>query len=348
MLNEIIGHKVLMERLLVAISATKSLIIQGPNGVGKTSAVFEAAKVLGRHVEVHIGPSISPESFGINVPSKNFDDYTFLRNSRFMNSPEGTIHLIDEFGHMVPTTQALLGEVVLNRTIQGKALPKGQTFILTANRVGDTAGTSAISRLINTRCPTITYLGPTDQEYVDYLRVNGHPAVATAIEYNPELSHFLKGAYKDIEIKADKLPTHRGWVECSAELSAAEMLLQNNTISSINRLAIIASHVGDKAAAQCEAIIRLWAELPDFSGMDKAQIATMEIPSNPVVRSLIVNQIIGLAKEAVVDRMGGLISRFPAEEQKVMWDNLLAKSSHFASTHAYQIFAREIGRYLNK
>lgn len=354
MLNDITGHKALIERLLIAITSGKSLIIQGPNGVGKTSAVYEVAKIGKRPIEAHLGPSISPETFGMNVPSKDFDEYRYVWNSRLMSAPENTIHLVDEFGHSPPTVQALLGEPVLSGTIQGKSMPKGNVFILTANRLGDTAGTHAISRLINTRCPTITYYGPTDDEYIGtdktpgYMRVYGHPAITTALEYNSEMIHFLKGSYADTEKKADKLPTHRGWVECSAELNAAEELFEAGKISAINRMSIIASHVGDKAAAKCEAIVRLWQDLPDFSSMTREDIATMDVPSNAVVRSLIVNQVVSVAKEAAIAKIDGLISRFPAEEQKVLWVQLTNKSTHFTSTNAYQKFAGSIGKYLNQ
>lgn len=353
MLCDITGHAALIERLMVSVTAGKSLIIAGPNGVGKTSAVFEVAKILGYHVEAHLGPSISPETFGMNVPSKDFDNYRYVWNARFMSAKPRTIHLIDEFGHAPPAVQALLGEPVLSRTIQGAKLPENNVFILTANRVGDTAGTHAISRLINTRCPTVVYHGPTNAEYIGddktpgYLRSHGHPAIVTALAYNPEMIHFLKGAYPAVEQKADKLPTHRGWVECSAELKAAESLFAAGKIKSLNRMGIIASHVGDKAAAKCEAIIRLWQELPDFGKIDPSGFGTMPVPNNAVVRSLIINQVVDVAKETVVERLAPFIGRFPAEEQKIMWTQLIAKSTHFSSTNAFRAFSESVGQYLN-
>jgi hypothetical protein len=353
MLNDITGHAALIERLMVAATACKSLIIAGPNGVGKTSAVHQLGSLMGRNVETFLGPAISPETFGMNVPSKGFDQYRYVFNNRFMDAPENTIFLIDEYSFMPPTIQALTGELTANKTINGKPLPKGSMIVLTANRVGDTAGVHPVSRLINTRCPTITYYGPTEAEYIGddktagYMRTHGHPAVVTALSYNPEMIHFLKGAYPAVEQKADKLPTHRGWVECSAELKAAELLLAAGKIKSLNRMGIIASHVGDKAAAKCEAIIRLWQELPDFGKIEVSELGTMAIPKNAIVRSLIVSQVVDLAREPVVERLSPFIGRFPAEEQKVMWTQLIAKSTHFSSTNAFQKFSSSVGQYLN-
>jgi DNA polymerase III delta prime subunit len=352
-LSDITGVSVLTDRIMTAVNARKSLIIQGPNGVGKTSAVHQVARKLSRHVEVFLGPSIHPETFGMNVPNRDFDSFRYVWSERFVSVPENTIFLIDEFSFMPPTVQALLGEAVLSHSIQGRPLPHGTVFILTANRLGDTAGVNAISRLINTRCPTVTYYGPTDEEFVGsdkmpgYLATHGHPAINTALQYNPGLIHFLKGEYPKQEQTADKLPTHRGWVECSAELRAAEELYNDGAISSINRLAILASHVGDKAAAKCEVIVRLWQDLPDFNKMTSQKLGTMEVPKNPVVRSLIISQVADVAKEGLIAHLDPLISRFPAEEQKVMWVRLLEKSSHFASTSAYQKFSSGTGKFLN-
>jgi Cdc6-like AAA superfamily ATPase len=354
MLNDITGVSVLFDRIMTAVTARRSLIIQGPNGVGKTSAVHQVAQKLGRHVEAFLGPSIHPETFGMNVPSKDFDTFQYIWNERFISAPEGTIFLVDEFSFIPPTVQALLGEAVLSFTIQGKRLPKDSVFILTANRLGDTAGVSAISRLINTRCPTVTYYGPTDEEFVGsdkvpgYLSSNGHPAIVTALRYNPGLIHFLKGEYPETEQRADKLPTHRGWVECSAELKSAEALFKSGAISTLNRMAILASHVGDKAAAKCESIIKVWEELPDFSKLGPSDIASMEVPKNAVVRTLIVSHVSDVAKEALIEHLDPLVSRFPAEEQKVMWNQLLAKSKHFASTSAYRKFMINVGKFLNQ
>lgn len=257
-----------------------------------------------------------------------------------MQAPTGTVFLIDEIGHATPLVQALLGELLHSKSVQGVPLPEGCSFVLLGNRIGDTAGTFSLTRLLDTRAVTVEFLGASTEEFVGSLeepgylpKAGGHPLITTALRFNPELIHFTRGGYSAAEQKSTKLPTHRGWSTVSKMLQAAQ---RRNSV--ISRPVLIASIVGERAAAAMEAILQVWQDLPDLKELVPA---TDPVPAGAMARHLLITAIQGEATPGTVERLAPWLERWPAEEQKVFWTGLMGRSARFASTKAYNRFAQQ-------
>jgi MoxR-like ATPase len=139
-----------MDALLLAIETNTPVILVGPPGVGKTSTLYQLAKVNDAHLEVVIASLRDPTDFAglpIKVVRPNEDPSVYLAPPRWARNLKKAAEegqpawlLIDEASTAAPATQAALLRVVLDRVVGDLTLPPEVRMLLAANPAEQAAG----------------------------------------------------------------------------------------------------------------------------------------------------------------------------------------------------------------
>jgi hypothetical protein len=123
-----------VDALSVAVAANLPVILWGPPGSGKTSAVLALGRRLGLPVEVVVGSIREPSDFaGLPVVR---DGGTWLAPPRWAErlASAGTgILFLDELTTAPPAVQAAMLRVVLERTVGDLVLPPSVRIVAAAN-----------------------------------------------------------------------------------------------------------------------------------------------------------------------------------------------------------------------
>ncbi|WP_223167329.1 AAA family ATPase [Nonomuraea sp. SYSU D8015] len=123
-----------MDALSVAVAANLPVILWGPPGTGKTSAVLALGRRLGLPVEVVVGSIREPSDFA-GLPVLR-DGGTWLAPPRWAERLAATgtgILFLDELTTAPPAVQAAMLRVVLERTVGDLVLPPSVRIVAAAN-----------------------------------------------------------------------------------------------------------------------------------------------------------------------------------------------------------------------
>ncbi len=112
--NQLIGHDVLIRRLLVAVIANGHILIEGAPGLAKTRAVNQFAKILDADfARVQATPDLLPADItGTNIFQQHRSEFEFTPGPLFNN-----VVLVDEINRAPPKVQSALLEAMAERQI---------------------------------------------------------------------------------------------------------------------------------------------------------------------------------------------------------------------------------------
>lgn len=112
--NQLIGHEVLIKRLLVAVIANGHILIEGAPGLAKTRAVNQFAKILDADfARVQATPDLLPADItGTNIFQQHRSEFEFTPGPLFNN-----VVLVDEINRAPPKVQSALLEAMAERQI---------------------------------------------------------------------------------------------------------------------------------------------------------------------------------------------------------------------------------------
>ncbi|MDP5306610.1 AAA family ATPase [Paracoccus spongiarum] len=110
----LIGHEVLVERLLIALLAGGHVLIEGPPGIAKTRAVKQlAAHLPGSHARIQCTPDLLPSDLtGTQVFRPETGGFDFLPGPIFHS-----LVLVDEINRAPPKVQSALLEAMAEQQV---------------------------------------------------------------------------------------------------------------------------------------------------------------------------------------------------------------------------------------
>lgn len=129
----LIGHEVLVERLLIALLAGGHVLIEGPPGIAKTRAVKQlAAHLPGSHARIQCTPDLLPSDLtGTQVFRPETGGFDFMPGPVFHS-----LVLVDEINRAPPKVQSALLEAMAERQVTsgGVTRPLPDPFMVVATQ----------------------------------------------------------------------------------------------------------------------------------------------------------------------------------------------------------------------
>lgn len=129
----LIGHEVLVERLLIALLAGGHVLIEGPPGIAKTRAVKAlAAHLPGSHARIQCTPDLLPSDLtGTQVFRPETGSFDFMPGPVFHS-----LVLVDEINRAPPKVQSALLEAMAERQVTsgGISRPLPDPFMVVATQ----------------------------------------------------------------------------------------------------------------------------------------------------------------------------------------------------------------------
>jgi len=247
-------------------SADLTLCLLGAPGIGKTSAVREAATRMTattgiiHHVKVVELASISEVDVrGYCVPQGNEAIFTLPPFWPKADETHGILFL-DELPQASPEVQKAVSSLLLERRIGDNVLPAGWQVVIAGNRVDDNAGANSFLSHITNRLCIVEVEPPTIDELTVYLLSKG---------YGPEVPTFLKlrgGELLGRVPEQDNTPyfTHRS-AEALCKLIEAWPDGRSEFGTNGTAFTLAAGLIGVGAAVEFKAAVELFGKLPSYA-----------------------------------------------------------------------------------
>lgn len=304
----------------------KSIYLKSGPGRGKTTAVIAAvpriAEATGKNLGLVMisGPLLTPaDAVGYLVPVTKTDERGVSRvesqytdpfwfrteEGRRLEEYDGGVIFVDEADKMDVDVKKVVGEMALSGRCGPHILPPGWVVWMAGNRQTDRSGsTKELDHLINRRGE----IDVTDDlaGWEQWAIQNGvhHTIIGFAVQ-NPHI------------VFPEGLPDKQGpFCTPRSLVATGEMLVTmagNGTIpTDTDAVEVAAAFIGQAAAAQLFATIRLDAELPKIETI-VANPGAAKLPGAPDAQMLVAYKLAALADERTLEPIIKYVERLPAD-----------------------------------
>lgn len=274
--------KQLTHLLTKAIKAQLPILVTGAPGIGKSDVVAQAAKdAKADMILSHPVVSDPTDAKGLPWAVEGATEATFLpfgELARALKATKPTVWFLDDLGQASPAVQASFMQLILARRVNGHKLPDCVTFVAATNRRTDRAGVSGILEPVKSRFASIVELKPDLNEWCEWALDHDIPS---------ELVAFLRLKTEllcDFSPSADltNCPLPRTWANVAKLMSL--------DLDPALELVAIAGAVGEGAAAELVAFMRLIKNLPDIDEII-ANPDDAEFPASPATMYAVVTAL---------------------------------------------------------
>lgn len=324
--------------------ARKCVYLKSPPGRGKTTTILASipriSKATGKNLGIVVinGPLLTPaDAVGYLVPKhleggRTVSVYTdpfwwVTEEGKRLEEYDGGVIFVDEADKMDVDVKKVIGEMALSGRCGPHRLPPGWVTWMAGNRSQDRSGsTKELDHLINRRVE----LDVTDDlmGWEKWCLQNGvHPTIVAFGMQNPQI------------VFSETLPDRQGpWCTPRSLVAAGELLLAQSedgkTIpTDDSAVEDAAGAIGQAAAAQLFATIRLESELPSIESImanpDKAKL-----PSAPDAQMLVAYKLAAMATEQTLTPVIKYIERLPADFSMTFAKALCTRNPMFAARPA--------------
>lgn len=246
--------KELQAVLVAAIAHRENILITGAPGVGKSDIVSNACTQSGADL-ILSHPVVEDPTDAKGLPwltDGRADFLPFGQLRKAMTATTRTVWFLDDFGQATQAVQAAYMQLLLAREVNGHRISDDVTFIAATNRRTDRAGVSGILEPVKSRFASIVTLEPTIDDWCNWAIDHDMPVELIAyLRFKPDhLSAFTATA------DLTNSPTPRTW-------AAAGRLLSWD-LPPATRHELLSGAIGEGAAVELLAFLRLYAELPNI------------------------------------------------------------------------------------
>lgn len=332
----------------------KSMYLKSAPGRGKTTTIIASipriAEAMNKTMGLVVinGPLLTPaDAVGYLVPvTKTLDDGTARVESQYtdpfwwrtedgrrLEEYDGGIIFVDEADKMDVDVKKVIGEMALSGRCGPHVLPDGWVVWMAGNRSTDRSGsTKELDHLINRRFE----VDVTDdlQGWEQWAIKHGvhHTIISFAVQ-NPHI------------VFPDSLPDRQGPFCTPRSLVATGELLitlagNGDIPTDTDAVEVAAAGIGQAAAAQLFATIRLDAELPKMSAI-LANPASAKLPGAPDAQMLVAYKLAALAEDQTLGPIIQYIERLPADFSVTFAKALCVRNPMFVARPAMLNWAKK-------
>lgn len=318
----------IITRLPYWYAAKKCVYLKSAPGRGKTTVLSEAPRLLGNMfgksfgLVIINGPLLTPaDSVGYLIPRKvtgvdgvehmesvYTDPFWFrTREGKRLDEYDGGIIVVDEADKMDLDVKKVIGEAALSGRLGPHVLPEGWIIWMAGNRQKDRSGsTKELDHLINRRMEV-----DVDDDIVswnDWANANGVPYLYKAFaNQNTEI------------VFSNELPKEQGpWCTPRSTVEAAffhdklPKMADGGLPDDPTTTEEIAGMIGDNAAGQLFAFVKLEREMPKFEDIVRNP-GSERVPTKPDACMLVAFNLAHRVDEQTIDQVVEYINRMPSE-----------------------------------
>jgi hypothetical protein len=279
------------DAIKISYEAKQPLMIWGAPGVGKSAAHKQAADELGVDL-IDLRVSLL-EPVDIRGYLSQHNGKGVMIGSPLLPTKGKGILFLDEIVQAVPSMQACVSQLILDRRVGEYVLPDGWHVTAAGNRMSDRASTNNMPSHIANRFVHLDAEVNTDA-WIDWALKNKIDIrVIAFIKWRPALLHAFTPQAKNLAF-----PSPRSWAFVS-NLLARKMspaLLHN----------FIRGAIGEGAAAEFIAFLQVWDKMPSIDAI-LLNPKTADIPTGMAVLYAVVTSV---AARANVDNIGKIVDYF--------------------------------------
>lgn len=244
----------------------RTMLFLGPSGIGKSDSMREASEVLSAQYKCAFPvldkrlSQMEPPDFG-GVPSvvegktvKNTPDW-------WPTDPDSRgIVLLDEITSAPPVMQAAGYEVCLDRSMGGMPLPEGWMVVAAGNRASDRGVNYPLAMPLLARMTVINVESSLDG-FLEYCAT--HSVRPEVMAFVKSQAQYLNERDETVNPKMNELPSGKPFSNQRSWTTAVQHYLDE---PAEDRLELIRGAVGDRAATDFEAFLRIWETMPSIDG----------------------------------------------------------------------------------
>lgn len=314
--------------LAATIPARIPVLITGAPGIGKSDIVAQAADAAGAEL-ILSHPAVADPTDAKGLPWVVDGRATFLpfgELQRAIDATARTVWFLDDLGQASPAVQASYMQLLLARRVNGHALSDNVTFVAATNRRTDRAGVTGILEPVKSRFGSIVELETDVDEWCSWAIDHDLPPELIAfVRFQPDLlSQFTAKA----DLKNSPVP--RTWASVGRILA---LQLPQGV-----QHAAIAGAVGDGAATEFSAFLRLYLELPS---VDQILIDpdSVDVPKQPATLYALSGALAHRATAQNFKRVGQYVQKMvdagKGEFGALLLKDALQRHSDIAKTQAF-------------
>lgn len=333
-------------RLPAWYAARKCIFLKSAPGRGKTTVLAGAPAMLSQRLGLNIGlvlingPLLTPaDSIGYLVPkhmedgrteSVYTDPFWFrTREGKRLDEYDGGIIVVDEADKMDGDVKKVIGEAALTGRLGPHKLPDGWIIWMAGNRQSDRSGsTKELDHLINRRME-IDVTDDLDSWNTFAVTHGVMPLTIAFANQNPQIV-FSDG----VPEKQGPWATPRSIVEADSYLqvlAAAHNGVMQDDPTTVEE---VAGMIGDGAAAQLFAFVRLEREMPKYEEIvanpDKAKL-----PSKPDAQMLVCYNLAHRITQGDATPVVDYIERMPKEFSVIFAKAAIRRDPKLIGTQAF-------------
>jgi len=286
----------------LCIKKARPLFLWGAPGLGKSSIVQQAAEALDLPV-IDIRAALLDPVDLLGVPNVR-DGKTFWNVPNWLPQSGSGVLFLDELSNANEAVQNALLQLVLDRKIGDYQLPDGWAIVAAGNRVTDGTFSRKLSKALGSRFATHLELAVDLDDWCKWAIGNDvKPEVIGFVRLRPDLLHSF-----DPKAAGNSFPCPRTWATVSDFVGE---------LSPSTELAFFSGTLGDGAAAEFTAFLRIYRDLPN---LDAAMMNpdSFECPDNVSVKYAIAGAMTRKTTPDNASRAFALMSKLPTEFQ-VVW-----------------------------
>lgn len=299
-----------------------SIYLRSGPGRGKSTVMEDAPAIIGNKLGLNLGivvvsgPNLSPgDTVGFGIPKHDggrsemvFTLPFFWRTAegKYLEEYDGGIIFVDEMDKADVDIKKVMGEMALSGRCGPHRLPKGWVVWMAGNRAVDRSGsTKELDHLINRRFE----IDITDdiEGWERWAHRNSiHPSIITFAVSNPQV------------VFPPSAPDKQGPFCTPRSLVAVGRMLNvmggnsGELPTSTEAVEVAAAGIGQAAAAQLFATIRLESELPSLDAIVKSPGST-KVPTKPDAQMLTCYKLASLTTDKNIAPIIQYIERMPAD-----------------------------------
>jgi MoxR-like ATPase len=314
-------------------------VLWGVRGIGKTSLVRQSVPPGWNFYPFMLSDKEGTDIGGNPIPDHKSETVKYYMNGLlpFDKPNEKAVIFIDELDRVIDTSvHNAAQQLILDRSVNGHKLGPNVRIIAAGNGSSDT-GTLPLTEAMITRLVHLYVAGDTPealQSWMDWAKGSGivSPALQSFAKYRSDV--FASGNKSDAFEELAK-PSNRGWVEADKIYQA----IRKATFATEDiKLALLAGVVGKGAAIDLLDHYKVYESAPTVEEIEKDP-KNVRLPDNLGVQFALGLTLANVAQQAkgngTVDAFATYIARWPDEQARFAFTNLIDKVPRAATSKAY-------------
>jgi MoxR-like ATPase len=286
--------------LSICIDSRQPVCIWGSPGIGKSKVVQQTAGRKTLLLQDVRAVLLDPVDLR-GLPHINGDGQAHWATPSFLPRDGAGVLFLDELNRAPALVQNACFQLVLDRQLGEYRLPDGWVVVAACNRESDGGGVTRMSSALANRFVHLEVEPDLDDWCKWAVAANVEPAVIAFLRFRPELLH-------QFDRTARAFPTPRSW-EFISNITAQK------PVAAVEH-ALFAGAVGEGAAVEYSAFLRLFREIPSIDAV-LLNPASAPVPSSPATLFAISAALARRTKADNIGRVLTYLDRLP-EEYAVM------------------------------